>query len=519
MKKTILLLTLFNTFFAIARNKDEAKEAKLYPPGAPQSFAVNTLGNYYNSTTFTWTAPISGAAVSYYTIYLKRRTDAVFTAVNLSILSTTRSITLSDSQMPLPMNYELYITATSSTGEESMQSTHVFYEANQTNNAPGSPTLTNITTQGCLASWSASTSSNIIGYFIFANDVPVGFSTTTSYTIVGLHPNNTYNVTVTALDMYGNSSAESTTTANTDFTTLDYCKPATIPKDADNYNANAYIQQVSIASQLTYPTFARTSSTGNTYNNFTDVEITNGSIPTLTLGSAKPGNIIKVTAAPIGGSETDVFIFIDFDFDGVFEASEKVACGFLSYKGTTGKSVTDNIPVTFVSDMINVPSTAFIGTVRMRIIYQQINSSTNTNTTTTTVYPCDFLSNYGGNTVSVGEIQDYSVTIVNPNPIYGRVGNGGSDIIIKEPIAQDSKPEKPDPTNLTIYPNPVSGDFMNITAIDNNTPYAIYNVAGQEVSTGKVNNGTINVANLSKGNYLLQVQVNDQRIVKQFIKQ
>lgn len=512
MKKSIQLLTLFITFFAIARDKDEAMEAKLYPPpDAPKNFAVNTSGNYWNSTTFTWTAPTSGTRVSYYTIYLKRSTDAVFTAVNQSILSTATSITLSDSQMPLPMNYELYITATSSTGEESMQSGHVFYEANQTNNAPGSPTLTKITTQGCAASWSASTSSNIIGYFIFANDIPVGFSTTTSYTIVGLHPNNTYNVTVTALDMYGNYSLESTTTANTDFTTLDYCKPATTPKDTDYYNANAYIQQVSIASQLTYPTFARTSSTGNTYNNFTDGEIANGSIPTLTLGSAKPGNIIKVTAAPIGGSETDVFIFIDFDFDGVFEASEKVACGFLSYKGTSGKSVTDNIPVTFVSDLIKVPATAFVGTVRMRIIYQQINTVSGS-----TINPCNFINNgtASGGVVNVGEIEDYSVTITNPNPVYGRGGNSGSDIIVQEPVAENSKPEKPDPTNLTIYPNPVSGDFMNITAIDNNTPYAIYNVAGQEVSTGKVNNGTINVANLSKGNYLLQVQVNDQRIVK-----
>jgi Secretion system C-terminal sorting domain len=78
---------------------------------------------------------------------------------------------------------------------------------------------------------------------------------------------------------------------------------------------------------------------------------------------------------------------------------------------------------------------------------------------------------------------------------------------------------KQDPANLTIYPNPVSGDFMNITAIDNNTPYAIYNTLGQEVNTGKVNNGTINVANLSNGTYLLQLQVNDQRIVKRFIKQ
>jgi len=74
-------------------------------------------------------------------------------------------------------------------------------------------------------------------------------------------------------------------------------------------------------------------------------------------------------------------------------------------------------------------------------------------------------------------------------------------------------------TSVDIYPNPVTGDIMNITAIDEGTPYAIYNMLGQEVGSGKVENGTIAVAKLSQGTYILKVSTKDQDVVKQFIKQ
>ncbi len=128
-------------------------------------------------------------------------------------------------------------------------------------------------------------------------------------------------------------------------------------------------------------------------------------------------------------------------------------------------------------------------------------------TSGSTINPLDVV----GNTTVMNTITNFITTSTSSLTSTSRSNNINAKIQLDKKLI--------DPTNLTIYPNPVSGDFMNITAIDNNTPYAIYNVAGQEVSTGKVNNGTINVAKLSKGNYLLQVQVNDQRIVKQFIKQ
>ena len=72
---------------------------------------------------------------------------------------------------------------------------------------------------------------------------------------------------------------------------------------------------------------------------------------------------------------------------------------------------------------------------------------------------------------------------------------------------------------VDLYPNPVLGDIMNITAVNNNTPYRIINMLGQEVGTGKVENGTISVAKLNQGAYSIELVHKDQRIVKRFIKQ
>jgi hypothetical protein len=79
--------------------------------------------------------------------------------------------------------------------------------------------------------------------------------------------------------------------------------------------------------------------------------------------------------------------------------------------------------------------------------------------------------------------------------------------------------ENTDGKEITIYPNPVTGDIMTITATDEDTPYTIYNMLGQAVGSGKVENGTIAVANLSQGNYILKVSTKEQDVVKQFIKQ
>jgi len=73
--------------------------------------------------------------------------------------------------------------------------------------------------------WTASTDNiGVTGYKIFRNGTQIGTSTTPSFSVTGLTPSTTYNMTVLANDAAGNSSAQSTPLAAT--TTADTTAPS-----------------------------------------------------------------------------------------------------------------------------------------------------------------------------------------------------------------------------------------------------------------------------------------------------
>ena len=59
---------------------------------------------------------------------------------------------------------------------------------------------------------------------------------------------------------------------------------------------------------------------------------------------------------------------------------------------------------------------------------------------------------------------------------------------------------------LSIYPNPVSGSVLNIASKNNaEKTVAIYNTLGAQVVNTKVNNGTVNVSDLTAGIYIVKI--------------
>jgi hypothetical protein len=70
-----------------------------------------------------------------------------------------------------------------------------------------------------------------------------------------------------------------------------------------------------------------------------------------------------------------------------------------------------------------------------------------------------------------------------------------------------------------LYPNPLKGDFLNITGAENNATYKILNILGQEVVAGKINKNTISTTNISSGTYLLQIATDNGTTVKRFVKE
>jgi len=75
--------------------------------------------------------------------------------------------------------------------------------------------------------------------------------------------------------------------------------------------------------------------------------------------------------------------------------------------------------------------------------------------------------------------------------------------------------------DLSIFPNPVSGNELNvITKNDKSSTYKIINTLGQVLMNGKLNDikSTINVSRLNSGMYFIIVKNNTSNNTKQFIK-
>ena len=72
---------------------------------------------------------------------------------------------------------------------------------------------------------------------------------------------------------------------------------------------------------------------------------------------------------------------------------------------------------------------------------------------------------------------------------------------------------------VTVYPNPVTGHSLTVTAVPNGTPYRILDMLGKELRKGKISSGRITVEGLSSGTYLLELMYNNAPVVKLFNKQ
>jgi chitodextrinase len=76
-----------------------------------------------------------------------------------------------------------------------------------------------------------------------------------------------------------------------------------------------------------------------------------------------------------------------------------------------------------------------------------------------------------------------------------------------------------DDINFVLYPNPVKSDVIYISELEADSTYKIYNMMGQELGKGKIENERINIGSLPSGNYLIEVSNENGAKTKPFIKQ
>ncbi|WP_298221419.1 reprolysin-like metallopeptidase [Flavobacterium sp.] len=161
-------------------------------------------------------------------------------------------------------------------------------------------------------------------------------------------------------------------------------------------------------------------------------------------------------------------VFIDYNKNGVFtDAGETV--------WTKTASTTTPVSGTFT-----IPATATLGATRMRVSMKYNGVPTS----------CEAFS--------YGQVEDYTINITSTAREIEDNVNAST-------------------LSFNVYPNPVNGDMLYISSVENAT-YKVFNVLGQEISRGKIENEAIPVSNIQAGTYLLEVTSNGQSAVKRFIK-
>lgn len=191
------------------------------------------------------------------------------------------------------------------------------------------------------------------------------------------------------------------------------------------------------------------------YENFTSVS-TN-----VTRGSAYAISVTPVWTSTVYNEAYAVYI--DYNGDGDFTDSGELAW---SKTGSTTSPATGSV---------TIPSTATVGTTRMRVM-MQYNS-----------VPSSSCGSY-----TYGQVEDYTLNIVS---------SGRGEISVQDLL-----------TDVKLYPNPAK-DILHISNTTNED-YRIFDMGGKLINSGKLERGSVNVSNLIKGAYMIQIG----EISKRFIK-
>ena len=378
--------------------------------------------------------------------------------------TSTTTTTLAVNGLTASTTYNFYVKAKDAAGNIPVASNTVnvitLTPADIT--APTTSTLatSGTTTSSTNLSWTPATDNlGVTGYDVYQNGTLKTTTTATTLSVTGLTSATTYNFYVKAKDATGNVSASSNTVSITTLSnSVTYCSSI-------GGTSKEYINNVQIG------TINNTSGNNNGYGNYTAVS---------TNLSAGSSNTITISPKWIGASRTESYnVWIDFNKNGTFESTELVF--------TKSKSKASS-----VSGTINIPSSALTGTTRMRVSMKYNALPT----------ACE--------TFTIGEVEDYTINITS-------VAAKSSE----EVVTIENTKEEITKLDFKLYPNPVKGDIAYLSGIENKntTSYRIYNLMGQQVADGLIENNAVNVNALMPAIYIIEVTDGNSAASKRFIKE
>ncbi|WP_246223787.1 GEVED domain-containing protein [Fulvivirga kasyanovii] len=328
--------------------------------------------------------------------------------------------------------------------------------------APGSLTASGITTTSATLSWTASTDNvGVTGYDVYLGGSLVGNTTSTSYNLTGLTASTSYTASVRAKDAAGNQSTASTVTFSTQ-TPVTYCT------SSGNNVTYEWIDLVAVGS------INNATGANGGYGNFTSqsTDLTRGGSHT-----------INFSAGFSGSSYTEYWkVWIDLNQDGDFaDSGEEMVSGSSSSSGT-------------LSGTLNIPSSAALGSTRMRVSmrYNAAPSSCGTFT--------------------YGEVEDYTVNITNTlaNTAFANLRN-----------AEELDNEGPK-AYFVATPNPVK-DMVEIAIADEAKGYSLKMMTLTGVVIEEIesvdSNVRINMSRLPQGAYIISMKTEREVINSKIIKE
>ncbi|WP_343618834.1 M4 family metallopeptidase [Flavobacterium sp.] len=305
-------------------------------------------------------------------------------------------------------------------------------------------------------SWTASTDNvAVTGYDIYQGTAFKGSSTTTTYTVTGLTPSTAYTFSVKAKDAAGNVSASSSSVnVTTTATSVTYCT---------SQGSSAADERIG---KVVFGTINNTSTATTGYENFTSIST-----------NAARGTAYTITITPTWTStiyNEGYAVFIDYNQDGDFSDS-----GETVWTKTASKT-------TPVTGTITIPSTATLGTTRIRVSMKYNSVPT----------ACEGFS--------YGQVEDYTINITASGTLDQEVAAG---------LIETTGTEK-----FALYPNPAETELnVSIEEADGYS-YKIINTLGQQLGSGKIAGNAVDVSKLSTGIYLIELTSGDKKIVKKFAK-
>ena len=412
---------------------------------APTAPTLSAAGTTETTTNLSWSGATDNVAVTGYDVF---RNGAL-------IGSTTTATTFAVTGLTASTVYSFTVKSKDAAGNVSLDSNTVTVTTlTPDTTAPTAPTLSasGTTSTTTNLSWTGATDNvAVTGYDVLRNGALIGSTTTaTTFAVTGLTASTAYTFNVRAKDAAGNVSLNSNTVSVTTLavSTVTYCV------SRGNNTVDEFINRVQLG------TINNLSGNNGGYGNYTALS-TN-----LVRGRS---NSITITPTWTGVIYSEAYrVWIDYNRDGDFlDTGEQVV--------NVTKTKTTPIARSFT-----VPTTALLGTTRMRVSMKYNASPTS----------CE--------TFTDGEVEDYSVNIV-------ATARFDED--------QTAKLE------FNLYPNPVRDGILNFSDLESESNYRIFSMMGQELGNGKIQNNSLNVSSLRTGTYLIEVSNGSSSTTKRFIKE